>query len=836
MYIDRIYTAAGQNPLKDIPLRPFEGEDGMTYTVPAEWSDTAAGIVVEKIFHKGALPENLRRLPDAGLPEWLQASLPAEGEIATRFETHIFDVLHRIAGALSCHAVKAGIFDAEAAHVFYDELRYMLARQILCPEIALWASAGLAWAYGIEAVYVPAERLAKMPADFSRPALPLSSVTVTPEDDRPETGKRLKLLAGINSLNPDTKGIHATLPVENRESILLSATKEIRETDNIAQKLGYRLLEDSLHRIIDSCDRDDIETGFDPGQAQDIDSAVTAARQAGIGEGAIARALHYARQGFENAPIYTPDEDASPDAMGRLDITLSLPDSFIESSITGHGFMVVEAGKPHHHGSASDMMHELSIAVWSGGDPALLFRDAVQSASPLPASAMPGRGKPGGLIFPGDAEAPAATINLLPLAGEKDRIVDHEKLAKVSALSIVMLESAFSLTPASEDTLTRRPVALSCAGLATLLMKKGIAYDSDAGRASAALVAALVSGAAHLASASLADKIGACDGYAGISKKFLQNVVAKKSALAGKTPPGKSLAQRQQRPRIPACPDKALAAYAETLWDKALALGRDQGFRHLHMTGMGTDTATQGLLDVRTRNIRPENALATEPSGNDGRRLHGDVIDGLSHLGYSERQIGEIGTYILGYNTLAKAPHINHASLQARGFSAETLARLESALKTARDIRHVFTPWTLGLHTESDDMLETMGYTGEEIKAANAYCCGSMTAEDAPHLTAAHAAVLDTAPSLQAQMQMQAAIEYFLCGGVAHKIIIPHEKDIDDVRTFILKGWEWGLKSLEIHRSGSSLSHAVTMPFSSERQSDISTESRPAFKKAKNSL
>jgi ribonucleoside-diphosphate reductase alpha chain len=839
MYIDRIYTLADQDPLQNFPLRPFEGGDGMTYMVPASWSETACGILAEKIFHKRALPVHLHRTPEANLPEWLQSSAFSEEGYAPepRFEDHFFDVLHRVAGGLCYHAFRAGIFSAEEeAKIFYDEMRYMLAHQVISPEVSLWATAGIAWAYGTEAVYVPAERLAKMPADFSRRPLPLSAVTVGPEDDRPETAKYLKLLAGISSLDADTQGITATLPIENRESLVLSAVKDIRETDNIARHLGYRTLEETLHRIMDSCDRDDIEAGFDPGQVQDLECAITAARQSGVSEGAIARALHYARQGFENAPIYTPDENASPDNMGRIDIVLSIPDSFIEASITGHGFMVVEAGKPHHHGSAADMMHELGIAIWSGGDPGVLFRDAAEAASPLPAAAMLGRGKTGGLLFAGDTEAPSATINLLQLGGDKGQVVDHEKLSKAVTIAMIMLEASFSFTFMAEGSVSYRPVVLSHAGLAPLLMRKGIAYDSDAGRASAALISALVSGTTYHASAMMADKIGACDGYAPLAKKFLQNVTAKKASLSGKIAASKSLAQRQQIPRISSCPDKVVAALAENIWDKAYSLGKVQGFRHVHMTGLGTDVDTQGLLDISARNIEIENSLVTEEAETGNRQLRDIVTDSLKDMGYSEKQISEISAYILGCGSLAKAPHINHASLHARGFTTETLTRLESTLKTARDIRHVFTPWTLGLHTESDDMLETLGFTEEEIRLANIHCCGAMTSEGAPHLSAAHAAAFQTEVTVPAQMQMQAAVEYFLCGGVAHRIIIPHEKDIDDVRSLIMKGWEWGLKTLQIYRSGCSLLHAVTIPFFQEKPAEKLQESRILPKKAKSAI
>ncbi len=112
-----------------------------------------------------------------------------------------------------------------------------------------------------------------------------------------------------------------------------------------------------------------------------------------------------------------------------------------------------------------------------------------------------------------------------------------------------------------------------------------------------------------------------------------------------------------------------------------------------------------------------------------------------------------------GFGTLKDAPGINHASLKAKGFSNATLETVEESLASAFEIKFAFNKWTLGeefcketlgfteeqLNDMSFDLLEGLGFTREEIAAANTYCCGAMTLEGAPSLKDEHLPVFDCA-------------------------------------------------------------------------------------------
>ncbi|HJV90605.1 MAG TPA: adenosylcobalamin-dependent ribonucleoside-diphosphate reductase, partial [Holophagaceae bacterium] len=136
MKIARHFTQAGQDPLKGITFVPrtsritkldgkvvFEAKDVM---VPDSWSQVAVDILAQKYFRrKGIDAQN-------------------GGETDSR------QVFHRLAGCWRHWGETNGYFDtAEDAQAFYDELTYMLAKQMCAPNSPQWFNTGLHYAYGI---------------------------------------------------------------------------------------------------------------------------------------------------------------------------------------------------------------------------------------------------------------------------------------------------------------------------------------------------------------------------------------------------------------------------------------------------------------------------------------------------------------------------------------------------------------------------------------------------------------------------------------------------------------------------------------------------------------
>jgi ribonucleoside-diphosphate reductase alpha chain len=159
MKVSRRFTQAKQSPYESIEFAKrssvIRNPDGSTVfemhdiDVPAQWSQVAVDILAQKYFRKAGVPEKTAHVAEQDIPEWLQGSAYAEG---TPFigEHDSRQVFHRLAGCWTYWGFKYKYFDSEEdAQAFYDELCYMLARQMAAPNSPQWFNTGLNWAYGI---------------------------------------------------------------------------------------------------------------------------------------------------------------------------------------------------------------------------------------------------------------------------------------------------------------------------------------------------------------------------------------------------------------------------------------------------------------------------------------------------------------------------------------------------------------------------------------------------------------------------------------------------------------------------------------------------------------
>ena len=167
MRIERRYTKENQSPYAAIEFRTTRSEirnpDGSTVfaldgiEVPAGWSQVAADVLAQKYFRKAGVPARLKPVEEPNVPEFLwrrAADDEALEELpkAERFGSEISarQVFDRLAGTWTYWGWKGKYFDTEAdAQAFYDELRFMLAKQIAAPNSPQWFNTGLHWAYGI---------------------------------------------------------------------------------------------------------------------------------------------------------------------------------------------------------------------------------------------------------------------------------------------------------------------------------------------------------------------------------------------------------------------------------------------------------------------------------------------------------------------------------------------------------------------------------------------------------------------------------------------------------------------------------------------------------------
>jgi ribonucleoside-diphosphate reductase alpha chain len=132
------------------------------------------------------------------------------------------------------------------------------------------------------------------------------------------------------------------------------------------------------------------------------------------------------------------------------------------------------------------------------------------------------------------------------------------------------------------------------------------------------------------------------------------------------------------------------------------------------------------------------------------------------------------------------------------------------------------------------NLLKALGFTQEEIAAANDYCCGTMTVEGAPHLKAEHLPVFDCANrcgrigqryiAVDAHIRMMAAAQPFISGAISKTINMPADATLEEVKSAYLFAWKSMVKAVALYRDGSKLSQPLSASTDSGKTAESSME------------
>ena len=117
-------------------------------------------------------------------------------------------------------------------------------------------------------------------------------------------------------------------------------------------------------------------------------------------------------------------------------------------------------------------------------------------------------------------------------------------------------------------------------------------------------------------------------------------------------------------------------------------------------------------------------------------------------------------------------------------------------------------------------LLEALGFSEEEIEAANDYVCGTMMLESAPYLKEEHLPVFDCANKCgkkgqryihaHGHIRMMAATQPFISGAISKTINLPNEASVEEIADAYMLSWELGLKACALYRDGSKLSQPLS--------------------------
>jgi ribonucleoside-diphosphate reductase alpha chain len=223
---------------------------------------------------------------------------------------------------------------------------------------------------------------------------------------------------------------------------------------------------------------------------------------------------------------------SDPDRIANFNLSVAVTDAFCDAVVGGKDFDLANPrdGRVARSVPAREIFDAIAQHAWAGGDPGLLFLDAIERANPTPAQGPLEATNPcGELPLLANESCNLGSLRLDAFlrpdasgggSGGWEDSMDLQRLDAAVDLGVRFLDDVIEVSrfpfPEIERTTRRnRKIGLGVMGFADLLVELGVAYDTPAASAVASGVMARIAARAERASARLAEERGVFPGFAG---------------------------------------------------------------------------------------------------------------------------------------------------------------------------------------------------------------------------------------------------------------------------------------------------------------------------------
>ncbi len=794
--------------------------------VPRQWSQIATDILAQKYFRKAGVPQ-----PDGSIGR----------------ETSVKQVAHRMANCWRVWGERYGYFDSEKdAAVFYDELVYSILNQACVPNSPQWFNTGLHESYGITGkpqghYYVDPKdnKLKKSANAYERPQ-PHACFILSVSDDLVNEGgimdlwtreaRIFKYGSGVGTNFSQIRGGGEKLSGGGSSSGLMSFLK-IGDRAAGAIKSGGTTRRAAKMVCLDLDHPEIMEfINWKVGEEKKVAALVAAGYD----------------NGYEGEAYATVSGQNSNNSV-------RIPNSFFKA-LEADGDWELKArtdGRVMKKVPAKEVWEKISYAAWRCADPGTQYDTTINEWHTCPKGGRINASNPcSEYMFLDNTACNLASINLRQFHTEENNVFDIEGFEYTTRLWTTVLEisvlmAQFPSKEVAQLSFDYRTLGLGFANLGSMLMVSGIPYDSEEARGIAGAISAIMTGVSYKTSAEIAGFQGAFAKYEENKEDMLRVMRNHRAAAYDAEEAYEGIEIKPQGIKAQYCPDNLLKA-ATRAWDEAVQLGEKNGYRNAQTTVIAP-TGTIGLvMDCDTTGVEPDFALVKFKKLSGGgyfKIINQSVPQALRNLGYDQQQAEAIEKYAVGAASFEGAPFINPIALKEKGFTDQEIEKLNGAAKSAFEIGFIFNRFTLGdecmerlgfTETQYADwnfnLLEELGFTEEQIDAANDYVCGTMTIEGAPYLKDEHLPVFDCANKCgkkgerfihaYGHIRMMAACQPFLSGAISKTINLPHEATVEEISDCYMLSWQLGLKANALYRDGSKLSQPLSNKSDKKKKTD----------------
>ncbi|MFO0889449.1 MAG: vitamin B12-dependent ribonucleotide reductase [Isosphaeraceae bacterium] len=638
MEVPRVFSSEGVSPFDQIDwdFRTAEIKDErgraifqqIDCEIPRGWSQLATNVVSSKYFYGDVASGN---------------GSPAEG----KREYSVRQLIDRVTRTIADWGKADGYFaTAEDGERFYDELTALCLNQYGSFNSPVWFNVGLFHRYGIAG---PANNW-KWDED-TRAVVRATSAYETPQSSA----------CFIQSVSDDMESI---MRLAHSEAMLfkfgsgtgtdLSTLRSSREKLSGGGKpsgpVSFMRVYDAIASVVKSGGKTRRAAKMQTLKCWHPD--ILEFIECKTKEEAKAQAL--IRQGYEanfNGEAY------SSVMFQNANLSIRCSDAFLRAAENDQEWTTraVTTGRPMDTHRARVMLDKIAEGTWLCGDPGVQYEDTIQRWHTCPNTAPINSSNPcSEYMFIDDSACNLASMNLMRFTRE-DGSFDAEKFRAaarifITAQEILVDHASYPTDRIALNSHRFRPLGLGYANLGSLLMANGLPYDSDAGRAWAAAITAIMHGQAYLSSAEHAANVGPFEGFALNREPMLKVMEMHRSAAEA----------------IDASAPEELRLAASAVWAECLEMGRKHGYRNSQVTVLAPTGTIAFMMDCDTTGIEPDIALVKYKQLAGGGMLkivNRTVPMALDKLGYDEPSIRGILDHIDTHDTIEQAPGLKDEHL-----------------------------------------------------------------------------------------------------------------------------------------------------------------------------
>jgi ribonucleoside-diphosphate reductase alpha chain len=299
---------------------------------------------------------------------------------------------------------------------------------------------------------------------------------------------------------------------------------------------------------------------------------------------------------------------------------------------------------------AKDLFEKIAKAAWECADPGLQYDDTINDWHTNPETGRITASNPCSEYMSLDnSSCNLASLNLLKFLRDDDTFdaVAYEKTVEliITAMDISICFADFPTEKITQTTRDYRQLGVGYSNLGALLMATGHGYDSEGGRALAASLTSLMTGAAYKRSAELAAVVGPYAGYA-------RNADAHKRVMR------KHQAANDQLRTLDAM-DGAVHRLATKAWDDVVKLGEKNGYRNAQASLLAPTGTISFMMDCDTTGIEPDFSLVKFKKlvgGGSMQIVNLTISRALRKMGYTNETIEAIVEFIADKGHVIDAP------------------------------------------------------------------------------------------------------------------------------------------------------------------------------------